>query len=313
MKIYLSSGHRYPGRLHGVASHAVHDWLAKGLGELGHRVFYHLEEQPGESLPEGVSWCDHIPPEVDVVHINHGPEDQVPATGKPWVRIEHSYPKWRGQAEDLAMPNWIYVSQTHAELCGSQRYVYNGIDPADFIYSATKDDYYLFLFTHLRRAQQKGLDVALELARKTGIELRIAVADDDARALRVFEEKCRAQGAVPVGEVRGVRKAELLAGARALLFPSQWPEPFGLVLAEALVSGTPVIGSDKGAIPELMSSEVGFVCGEEADYINAIANIDRIEPEACRALAIERFHYLQMAGGYIGEYEAEIRNVQGSG
>jgi glycosyltransferase involved in cell wall biosynthesis len=313
MKIYLSSGHRYPGRLHGVASHAVHDWLAKGLGELGHRVFYHLPEQPGEPLPEGVSWCDRIPPDVDVVHINHGPEDHVPATGKPWVRIEHSYPKWRGQPEDLSMPNWIYVSKTHAALCGSRRYVYNGIDPGDFIYSATKDDCYLFLFTHLRRAQQKGLEVALELARKTGIELRIAAADSDAAALRVFEEKCLAQGAVPVGEIRGAEKAELLAGARALLFPSQWPEPFGLVLAEALMSGTPVIGSDRGAIPELLNAEVGFVCADEADYISAIENVHRIDPEACRKLAMERFHYLQMARGYIGEYEAEIYNVHSPG
>ena len=173
MKIYLSSGHRYPGRLHGVASHAVHDWLAKGLGELGHKVFYHLEEQPRASLPDGVTWCGQIPPHVDVVHIKHGPEDYVPESGHPWVRIEHSYLKWRGQPEDLAMPNWIYVSKTHAEACCSLRYVHNGIDPGDFIYSGTKDDYFLFLLSGLHRAQQKGLDVALAAARKTGIELRI--------------------------------------------------------------------------------------------------------------------------------------------
>ncbi len=137
----------------------------------------------------------------------------------------------------------------------------------------------------LYRTAQKGLHIALQVAKKTGIELRIAAADGDPRAKREFEEMCRARGVVPVGEVRGKQKAEVFAGARALLFPSQWNEIFGLVLAEALMSGTPVIGSDKGAIPELMESQVGFICRHETNYIDAISNIDRIDPKACRALA----------------------------
>ncbi len=308
MRIYLSSGHQYPGRIHGVAAHAVHDWLAKGLGALGHEVFYHLPERPEEPLPEGVTWCNRIPKETDLVHINHGPEDYIPDSGHPWVRIVHHHLLVRGPRRRQYMPNWIYVSKAQAELYGSLRYVHNGIDPQEFIYSGSKDDYFLFMFGGLSRAQEKGLSIALAVAKKTGIELRIAAAGGSARARRAFAAMCRAQGVVPVGEVRGRQKAELFAGARALLVPTQIPESFGLVLVEALMSGTPVIGSDNGAIPELIDSRVGFVCRDEADYIKAILNIDRIDPAACRSLAVDRFHYLRMARDYVREYETEIRD-----
>ena len=74
--------------------------------------------------------------------------------------------------------------------------------------------------------------------------------------------------------------------------------------------GTPIIGSDSGAIPELLNSTIGFVCAEEANCVNAISNIDRIESEACRAPAVERFHYLRMARGYVEQYAAEIRSFR---
>jgi len=106
--------------------------------------------------------------------------------------------------------------------------------------------------------------------------------------------------------VWGERKAELLAGARALLFPTQFNEAFGLVIAEALMSGTPVITSDKGACPELVSDDVGFVCSSMDEYVEAFEDLDLISPAACRAKAERDFHYLGMARAYVHEYEREI-------
>jgi glycosyltransferase involved in cell wall biosynthesis len=99
----------------------------------------------------------------------------------------------------------------------------------------------------------------------------------------------------------------LLAGARAFLFPTKVDEAFGLGMAEALMSGTPVICSDRGACPEIVSPEVGFVCARPQDYIAAIERISEISPAACRAKALKDYHYLRMARDYVKEYEQEIR------
>jgi glycosyltransferase involved in cell wall biosynthesis len=117
---------------------------------------------------------------------------------------------------------------------------------------------------------------------------------------------CRQIGAHYVGDVRGKRKAELLAGAKAFIFPTRVDEAFGLGMAEALMSGTPVICSDKGACPELITPDVGFVCRNDTEYANALRNVSRISPQACREKAMREFHYQRMAADYVNEYEKEI-------
>jgi glycosyltransferase involved in cell wall biosynthesis len=109
-----------------------------------------------------------------------------------------------------------------------------------------------------------------------------------------------------VGDVRGKKKAELLAGAKAFLFPTKVNEAFGLGMVEALMSGTPVICSDRGACPEIISGDVGFVCRTQEDYREAINRIDGISPAACRDRALRDYHYLRMAKDYLKEYEKEI-------
>ena len=117
-----------------------------------------------------------------------------------------------------------------------------------------------------------------------------------------------------VGPVSGVRKAELLAQAKALIFPVLWPEPFGLVVIEALVSGTPVLASRRGSLPELVTPDVGalFASPEtpeaRAEWVALIREFmgdgsPRWSAEACRARVLEHFHYLKMAEGYENAYK----------
>ena len=80
-------------------------------------------------------------------------------------------------------------------------------------------------------------------------------------------------------------------------------------VAEALMSGTPVIASNKGAMPELLERGGGFVCEDEAAYLNAVENLGTISSADCRRLALEQFHYLDMARAYVKEYEREIESV----
>lgn len=307
MRIYLSSAHKYPGWRYGVAAHVVHDNLARGLAELGHDVRYHLQGSLYARLPEGVLSVPRSLGDEDIFHVNHTLVNNAPKNLHPWVMSVHSDVRYQGSPRESVTPNCIFVSQTLARLYDSNRFVRNGLDPAEFIYSETKDDYFLFVVAgDIWRARDKGLGIAFRIAELTGIELRVAGGGRHPGDMADFENLCSEHGAVWLGLLHGKRKAEAFAAAKALLFPTQLNEAFGLTVAEALMSGTPVITSDKGAMPEMVIPEVGFVCANGTAYVDAVANIDRIAPSDCRRWALEQFHYLSMAQAYVKEYQREI-------
>jgi len=139
-----------------------------------------------------------------------------------------------------------------------------------------------------------------------GFRLLVAGTAIDRDVIDTVSEMCATAGVEYLGDVRGAQKADLLAGARGLLFPTRLNEGCPLVLAEALMSGTPVIASDRGPCPELISPDVGFVCSDHQDYIRAIDRIEEISPRACRQKAMDSFHYMRMAADYALEYEREL-------
>ena len=153
---------------------------------------------------------------------------------------------------------------------------------------------------------ENGLDTVLSLSRRIGFKLVIAGTGKDYESINRVGEMCKEIGAKYVGDVKGREKAELLAGARVFLFPTKLDEAFGLGMVEALMSGTPVICSDRGACPEIISPDVGFVCTDQNDYVAAINRIADISPQACREKAMREFHYLRMATDYVAEYQKEI-------
>lgn len=305
MKIHLVGVHEYPGRLGGMASHRVADCLAKGLAELGHQVSYELPPTFAGSLPDGVQLVHKRRFDVDIIWFN-GFGGRLPTTrGIPWLRTPHGHDKsWTPHIR----ANWMFVSASHAAFFGSERYVLNGIDPGEFCYSESKDDYFLYLVADLTQLQLKGFQIVQELVRRCGIRVVVAGAISEDGMAERYEQMFAEDGIRYVGHVSGQEKAELLAGARALLFPTQANEPFGLVIAEAMMSGTPVICSNRGACPELVRPETGFVCSTFAEYVSALAGVDRLSPRACRIFALENYHYLKMAREYLAEFEREIVN-----
>lgn len=313
MRVYLSSPHRYPGWRFGVASSCIHDRLARGLAELGHEVRYHLINGSETKLPDGVALVESLRGGEDVLHINHTPIKAAPVSKLPWVKSVHSDLIDIGVPRDTALSNFIFVSQTMAHLHRSQRFVRNGLDPEEFIYSETKNPYFLFVISgSINKALRKGLDTALWLANQTATKLVVAGGSGYQPEMAQYADLCRAHGSQFIGIVNGQRKAEVFAAARALLFPTKMSEAFGLPVAEAMMSGTPVIASDRGAMSELVDPAAGFVCASESDYLDAVQNLGRIKPADCRRLALERFHYLDMARGYLREYEREIGSTETS-
>jgi len=320
MRVLLSSEHRYPafGEV-GSGQHPrsypsgsgfwIHDLIAKGLAELGHEVFYLLPNGAQGPMPPGVQLVSQPVWDADILHTISDFDKPLlaewQARDRPWVSTCHIDMRTRGLAQSVSTENWIFVSRTLARLHGRARHVLNGVDPAACIYSDTKAEYVMFM-SSMDWEMKKGLDIALSLAARYRFKLVVAGTGNNYKRILRVQTLCRQIGAHYVGDVRGRKKAELLAGAKAFLFPTRVDEAFGLGMAEALMSGTPVICSDKGACPELITPDVGFICRDDRDYVAALRNVANISPQTCRDKAMREFHYQRMAADYVSEYEKEI-------
>jgi glycosyltransferase involved in cell wall biosynthesis len=177
--------------------------------------------------------------------------------------------------------------------------VYNAIPVEEFPFSATPGDYLLFLG---RIAAEKRPDWAVEIARRTGMALKVAAkVDPDDQAY--YEQEIKHLFNHPLveflGEADEEAKRQLLAGAYALLFPIDWPEPFGMVMIEALACGTPVLAMNCGAVLEVLRHGVTGLLGDSVDELVALApRIGELDRRGCRREAEHRFSTQAMAEGY---------------
>jgi glycosyltransferase involved in cell wall biosynthesis len=158
-----------------------------------------------------------------------------------------------------------------------------------------------------RASPEKGLEQAIAIARSAGMPLRVA-AKVDAADRAYFESSVapllREPGVEFLGEIGEAEKQEFLGRARALLFPIDWPEPFGLVLVEAMACGTPVIAYPRGAVPEIMEPGVtGFLCRNVDEAVTAIGELDALDRTACRQAFERRFAAERMARDYLAAYD----------
>ena len=125
---------------------------------------------------------------------------------------------------------------------------------------------------------------------------------------RVIEPLLNNPGAEWVGEITDQQKNEFLGNAFALLFPIDWPEPFGLVMIEAMACGTPVIAFDNGSVPEVMEDGVtGFIVGEIDEAAEAVGRVRNLSRARCREVFEKRFTVVRMANDYINVYERMLR------
>ena len=157
-----------------------------------------------------------------------------------------------------------------------------------------------------RISPEKRPDRAIEIAQRAGVKLRIA-AKVDAVDEAYFRDRIQPLLCGPhvefVGEVTESEKSELLGNARALLFPIDWPEPFGLVLIEAMSCGTPVIAWRCGSVPEIVDPGVtGFIVESLAEAVDAIHRIARLDRHIVRACFEHRFSAERMAKDYLAIY-----------
>jgi glycosyltransferase involved in cell wall biosynthesis len=161
-----------------------------------------------------------------------------------------------------------------------------------------------------RISPEKGPDVAIKIARRVGLPLKIAAKVDKVDQ-EYFNTVIRPQLGEPgvelVGEIGDDRKAAFLSGAVALLTPIDWPEPFGLVMIEALACGTPVIAFNRGSVPEIIESGVtGFAVDDIDAAVNAIGRLDTLSRPTIRKEFERRFSARRMTEDYLAVYNRQI-------
>ena len=190
--------------------------------------------------------------------------------------------------------------------------VHHGLPLDLFDFEPSPGSYFAFLG---RISPEKRVDRAIAIATAAGFPLRIAAKVDEADRT-YFEEEIRPLLDHPlvefIGEISDAEKGEFLGGARALLFPIDWPEPFGLVQIEALACGTPVIAFRGGSVSEIIDHGLtGFVVGTVDEAVDAVQALDRIDRQTCREVFERRFSVTRMALDYVHIFELVVSATAG--
>ena len=250
----------------------------------------------------------------DLLHV-HTPFSALAAaiaTGVPTVHTLHGSftPEMSRLYSYVGDRAWfVAISEAQRRVEPNLRYagvVHNGIDLDEYELAEKKDDFLLFLG---RAAPEKGWRRAVETARLAGMRLISAVKIADPREHAEWEENIRPS--LPpdfevLGEISHQEKVDLLRRAKAVLFPIDWPEPFGLVMVEAMACGTPVIATPRGAVPEVVEDGVTGWIVEVDDYPKQAAErlirLDEIDPQRCRDRAKRLFSKQAMVAGYERTY-----------
>ncbi len=250
---------------------------------------------------------EHMLKEFDIIH-SHLEYLTLPYAHKvrvPTVLTMHGrldigeYGKMLGLYPHMAYVSISDSQRRPVENINWVKTVYHGYPPSSFEFNDKPGDYFLYLgrFSEEKKPQQ-----AIMLARACNIPLKIA-AKIDPTDQGFFDQKIRPLLNHPlidyVGEVDDTRKVELLKNAKALLNTIDWPEPFGLVMIEALACGTPVIVRGCGSAPEVIThGKTGFICETRLDFINAIHRVGELSRKTCREEFERRFSADTMVSNY---------------
>lgn len=233
-------------------------------------------------VPEGWNGKDIealMPGDVDFIH-SHQPLPVEPK--RPYLVTIHG----NGHPKENYWPNTNFLSKSHAANHACSTYVFNGIDPTHFPFVEKKEDYFLFLAKIKWRA--KNIKTAVAWAHDLKVKLK--VIGGEAKNTKYVEY---------LGFVKDEIRNPILSKARALVYPTNWPEPCAAAPLEAFACGTPVIGSSNGCMPEMISPETGVACENYSDMLGALKKLEKTSPRACRDRVEKEFHVSRMAGEYL--------------
>ncbi|MEP7204852.1 MAG: glycosyltransferase family 4 protein [Candidatus Saccharibacteria bacterium] len=295
-----------------------------------------IHDHNGYLGPLLFAWASADPALPPIVHTLHGPPFAVPGA------LEDSphdppcnYPYWSQMAEHMGRCYLIGISDAlirpapEALRSHILKTVYNAVDVDRFPFVANKGRYFITL---ARFSPDKGQHIAAKLAVKTRSRLRMAgtvagiesnrkllleIANPLSSYRNMEEFRYYSDKILPYiirypritysGNLSGVKKNRFISHAKALLFPIDWEEPFGMAVIEALACGTPVIAMNRGAMPEIIQHGVnGFLANDEKEFSEYMQRVDEIDPAVCRQSVIDKFSADSMAEAYLERYKEAI-------
>lgn len=292
-----------------------------------------IHDHNGFFGPGLLAWatCDKsLPP---VVHTLHGP----PFTNKQMLDqgLPDNRPFWKQLEDNMGRMYVIGISDTLMKPASDNlrkhmlKTVYNAIQIDGFPFVETKKNYFITL---ARFSRDKGQHIAAKICAKHGFYLRMAGTINSIGSNKVLlselanpqseyrgynDFKYYSDEILPYtlkykkitysGNLSGAAKMKFISESKALLFPIDWEEPFGMAVIEALACGTPVIAMDRGAMSEIIEHGVtGFLAHNEEEFEEYMNRIDEIDPKACREAVEKKFSANTMAAAYIERYEEAI-------
>jgi glycosyltransferase involved in cell wall biosynthesis len=300
MHILIAHDQKIPVAGYGGTERVI--WgLAKSLSDLGHQVTFLVPEGSYCPFATVLSWNtnlsinEQIPTSIDVVHLNYIPQERI---AKPYVVTIHGNPN----GETTLDKNAIFVSKNHAERYGSQSYIHNGLDWADYGKPNILQPRTHFHFLGKAAWRVKNVQGAIDTVLKTPKET-LAVLGGTRLNLKMGFRMTWSQRIQFYGTVGGQQKLDLLTQSKGLIFPVRWHEPFGLAITESLYFGCPIFATPYGSLPELVTEEFGFLSDQVDKMADAIQHANEFNKQNCHAYARDVFDSLTMANKYIKAYE----------
>jgi len=251
--------------------------------------------------------------EFDVLHfhLDYWPFSLFGRQRTPFVTTMHGrldLPEWQPMFDMFPTAPIVSISDAQRRPLPQARYVgtvLHGLPENLLTPQPGPKDYLAFLG---RIAPEKGPDRAIRIARACGIPLKIAAKVDRTDQV-YFDEVIRPMlaggGVEMIGEINDAQKPEFLSGAKALLMPIDWPEPFGLVMIESMACGTPVIAFNRGSVPEIVEDGVsGYIVEDERGAMSAVDRLSKLSRTTVRQRFETRFSARRMAQDYLTIYRS---------
>lgn len=299
MNILIVNNGIIPALKYGGTERVIWD-LGRELSKMGHQIYF---------LVKKGSFCDfakvieinplltiesQIPEYIDVVHFN----TYTPTLyTKPYIVTIHG----NDIGENPSL-NSVFVSKNHAERFGSSSYAHNGLDWNN--YKKTDLDKPRTFYHFLGKAawRVKNIKGAIDITNAiNGAKLEVLGGNrlNIKMGLRfTFSPKINFHGMI-----NDSKKQEILERSKGLIFPVTWHEPFGLAIIESLYMGTPIFGTPYGALPELVTKEVGFLSCKKSEIIAHLKEGNEYNPHLCNEYAQDMFNSHRMAKQYLKKYE----------
>ncbi len=276
--------------------------LGKCLHQLGHKVTFLVPEGFTGDFAESIALDktktlnDQIPEDVDIIHFNYPPRQPI---NKPYIITMHGNP----EPDEHVDKNTVFISRNQAQRYNSEVFVYNGLYWDD--YGTPNLDkprtYFHFLGKVSRRV--KNVFGAAKIVLKAKGKLMIMGGDRwNSRNLSRGFKYILNPNITFLGMLDDTEKMKVMEKSKALVFPVEWHEPFGLVIIESLYAGCAVFCTTNGSLPELLIPEVGLASDDSRELAEALINFS-YNPERCHRYAMENFNAEKMTLEYIKLYE----------